>query len=85
MKPAALKNFVPDWELCFRLCEVYLFQNSAGLELPIKHTLGVNQTQTLSLKCLPFSELVPIQHTLSFIHFHFQIFKEGSPITRFSE
>ena len=40
LKPAALKNFVFDWELCFHLCEVYHFQNLVGSELPIKHTLG---------------------------------------------
>ena len=39
LKPAALKNFVFDWEACLRLCEVYHFQNLVGLELPIKHTL----------------------------------------------
>ena len=39
LKPAALENFVFDWELCFRLCEVFRFQNWVGLELPIKHTL----------------------------------------------
>ena len=36
LKPAVLKNFVFDWEMCFRLCEVYRFQNWVGLELPIK-------------------------------------------------
>ena len=39
LKPVALKNFVFDWELCFRLCEIYRFQNLVGLELPIKRTL----------------------------------------------
>ena len=38
LKPAVLKNFVFDWELCFHLCKVYRFQNLVGLELPIKHT-----------------------------------------------
>ena len=38
LKPADLKNFVFDWELCFRLGEVNRFQNLVGLELPIKHT-----------------------------------------------
>ena len=38
-KPAVVKNFVFDWVLCFRLCEVYRFQNLVGLELPIKHAL----------------------------------------------
>ena len=37
LKPAVLKNFVFDWALCFRLCEVYRFQNLVGFELPIKH------------------------------------------------
>ena len=39
LKSAVLKNFVFDWALCFRLCEVYHFQNLVGLELPIKHAL----------------------------------------------
>ena len=39
LKPAVLKNFVFDSELCLRLCEVYRFENMVGLELPIKHTL----------------------------------------------
>ena len=39
LKSAVLKNFVFDWALCFRLCEVYRFQNLVGLELPIKHAL----------------------------------------------
>ena len=38
LKPAVLKNFVFDWELCFHFCEVYRFQNLVGLELPIKHS-----------------------------------------------
>ena len=41
-KPAVFKMFVFDWEIYFRLCEVYRFQNLAGLELPIKHTLNYN-------------------------------------------
>ena len=36
LKPAVLKNFVFDWAMSFRLCEVYRFQNLVGLELPIK-------------------------------------------------
>ena len=40
LKPAVLKNFVFDWALCFRPCEVSRFQNLAGLESPIKHTLN---------------------------------------------
>ena len=39
LKPAVSKNFVFDWALCFRLCEVYRFQNLVGLESPIKHAL----------------------------------------------
>ena len=42
LKPAALKNFVFDLELCFRLCEVFRFQNLVGLEFPIKHTLNLH-------------------------------------------
>ena len=34
------QNFVFDWEICFRLCDAYRFQNLEGLELPIKHTLS---------------------------------------------
>ena len=41
LKPAVLKNFVFDWALCLRLCEVYHFQNLVGLELPIKHAFVV--------------------------------------------
>ena len=40
LKRVVLKNFVFDWALCFRLCEVYHFQNLVGLELPIKHALS---------------------------------------------
>ena len=39
LKSAVLKNFVFDWALCFRLCEVYHFDYLVGLELPIKHAL----------------------------------------------
>ena len=42
LKPAVLKNFVFDWEVCFRVCEVYLLQNLVGLELPFKHTVKVD-------------------------------------------
>ena len=41
LEPAAFKDFVFDWALCFRLCEVYRFQNLVGLELPIKHALRI--------------------------------------------
>ena len=40
LKPAALKDFVFDWELCFHLCKVYRFPNLVRLELPIKQTLS---------------------------------------------
>ena len=43
LKPAVLKNFVVDWALCFRPCEVYRFQTLAGLEAPIEHTLKDEQ------------------------------------------
>ena len=46
-KPAALKKFVFDWALCFRFCEVYLFQNLVGLESPIKHTLKLQTSKTV--------------------------------------
>ena len=38
LKPAVLKNFVFDSEVCFLVCEVYRFWNTVGLELPMKHT-----------------------------------------------
>ena len=37
LKPAVLKNFVFDQEICFLLCEGNRFQDLEGLELPIKH------------------------------------------------
>ena len=41
MKPVDLKNFVFDWEMCFYHSKVYRFQNLVGMEIPIKHTLGI--------------------------------------------
>ena len=40
-KTYCFKISVFDWEIYFRLCEVYCFQNLVGLELPIKHTLSL--------------------------------------------
>ena len=39
LKLAVFGEFMFDWEMCYHLCEVYHFQESVGLELPIKHTL----------------------------------------------
>ena len=37
---AVLRNFVFDWEMCFRLCAVHRFHNLVSFELPIKHTIN---------------------------------------------
>ena len=61
-KPAVLMNFVFDWTLCFRLCEVYRFQNLVGLELPLKHALRNVESAALFKKQVRNYFFGPIRH-----------------------